>query len=191
MRTILNHRLIFLDESGFNLHTSNNYGYSPKNIDAVRLMPVNRGKNVSLISILTNTGIKAFRLLEGSFNSDLFSDFLEYAWSINSFISGDIVIMDNARFHHSSNIKLWFQEKGVILRYLPPYTPQLNPIEEVFSTIKNRLHKTRPMGRTSAELIANITNVINNINGDNEINFDSYYEHMREYLDKAFRGDFF
>ena len=46
--------------------------------------------------------------------------------------------MDNMKFHHSNNVKKWFSKKNVVVKYLPPYNPQLNPIEEVFSALKSQ-----------------------------------------------------
>ena len=68
--------VVFLDESGFNLHTSTNYGYSPVSPDAVLNQPASRGRNISLCNMISIRGVKHFKLIDGGFNRKSFGDFL-------------------------------------------------------------------------------------------------------------------
>ena len=64
-----NFRLFYLDETGFNLHTSDHYCYSPKNMEAVTIIPANIGRNISLLSIISTKGIISCDIIEGRYNS--------------------------------------------------------------------------------------------------------------------------
>ena len=68
--------IIFIDETGFNLHTSWNYGYSPVNVDAHIIVPSNRGINMSLLCAIGRNGLIAYSIKKGSFNSNDFCDFI-------------------------------------------------------------------------------------------------------------------
>jgi len=88
MRLYPNSRLIFLDESDFNLHTGIHYGYSSRNTDANQMVPANRERNVSLISLLS-CNIN-FKLIDKAYNTDKLKEFLEESWSSDSLRKNDI-----------------------------------------------------------------------------------------------------
>jgi len=191
MRLYPNARLLFLDESGFNLHCGIHYGYSAVNTNAYQVVPCNRGRNISLISLLSCNQITNFKLIDGAYNTEKLKEFLEESWASQSLQQNDILVMDNVRFHHSNIVKNWCEQKHLIIKYLPPYSPDLNPIENVFSTIKSRYSAMRPFPTTSAMIKDYVGKVISNMNADPEIVFERYFEQMREYLTKAFNGDHF
>jgi hypothetical protein len=68
--------ILFLDESGFNLHTSSNYGYAEVNQDPVTYQPNSRGKNISLCAIISINGIEHFKIVDGAYNIERFSCFI-------------------------------------------------------------------------------------------------------------------
>ena len=68
----LSKRILFLDESGFNLHTSNDYGYSPVAENAVLYQPASGGRNVSMCCIISNSGVKHYKLIDGGYNCEIF-----------------------------------------------------------------------------------------------------------------------
>ena len=76
MEELFDHRILFLDESGFNLHTSNNHGYSMPDTDAIDYNIGNRGRNVSLRSILAASGIIYSETVVGAFNGIVFKQFI-------------------------------------------------------------------------------------------------------------------
>ena len=191
LRTIQNYKLLYLDETGFNLHSCAHYGYSPKNVEAVAMVPANRGRNISLLSIISTTGIIAYDILEGPYNSESFIKFLENAVNSGITFSQKILVMDNVKFHHSNIVKSWLSDNNVVAKYLPPYSPQLNPIEEVFSVVKARYHEIRPLPRSVKDVRENICKVIADMNASDTLDFEAFYSHMRKYLDIAFQGGFF
>ena len=72
----LSKEYLFLDESGFNLHTSNNYGYFPVAEDAALYQPASRDRNVSMCGIISNSGVEHYKLIDGGYNREIFATFL-------------------------------------------------------------------------------------------------------------------
>jgi transposase len=182
---------LYLDESGFNLHTTSNYGYSPKNVPAKLVVPANRGRNISLLMIISNVQILHYKLIVGSYNSTLLMEFLEECFERRIISSSKIILMDNVKFHKTLEVKNFLLSKSIIFDYLPPYSPSLNPIEEVFSCLKNRLYSIRPIANSQNNLITNINEVIASVNADETHNFNNYYENMRNYIYLTFQSGFF
>ena len=97
--------------------------------------------------------------------------------------------MDNAKFHHSHAIKNLLAEYNINFQYLPPYSFKLNPIEEVFGTIKARYSSGDNRPNNSLELIGKINEIILGVN--DSVNFENHYGHMRYYLNLAYQGIWF
>lgn len=165
--------VLFLDESGFNLHTSINYGYSPVNRDAVTYQPNSRGRNISLCALISHNGILHSKVLDGAYNEESFGSFLLECNQIGAFEGNPILVMDNVRFHHCQSIESQLRMFNVTVVFLPPYSPDLNPIENVFSTIKSKLNTIRPRAQVREILKTNIMHVISELG-----NFVNYYGHF-------------
>lgn len=157
-------QLVFLDESGFNLHTSINYGYSAINHDAMIYQPRSRGRNISLCALIGISGVLNKKLIEGPYDGNMFKLFLEECILKNIFDVNTILVMDNVRFHHSELIKSFLSVNNIQVLYLPAYSPDLNPIENVFSIIKARLDRIRPRALTKNGLLMNIEGVMDELN---------------------------
>lgn len=182
--------LIFLDETGFNEHTRRSYGYSMRNSKAYSVVPANRGINNSLICAISSVGVVAYSYKQGAFNSEHFRIFITEKL-IPHFRSNPnhILIMDNARFHKSSVVLNLFRQNNIAYKFLVPYSPQLNPIEEFFSIIKSRYHelKTRNTNINILDALDNIMHTsVDFINICNNL-----YKHMRFWIDKARRREEF
>jgi len=95
----------------------------------------NSGGNISLIGAVRLTGMCALYPYDGPINGERFLDFLEFKL-LPTLKVGDVLVMDNLRVHHISAAKEMAQQWGIRLLYLPPYSPELNPIEETWSIIK-------------------------------------------------------
>lgn len=103
-----------------------------------------RGVRYSLLPLLTLDGIVAAIVVEGSVTRRVFLRFLEkHVMPLTSPFPGprSVLIMDNARIHHGEDVEDLCSKYGVRLEYLPPYSPDLNPIEEAFSKIKSHLRR--------------------------------------------------
>lgn len=96
--------------------------------------------------------------------------------------------MDNAKFHHSRCVRDPISEAGIRLLYLPPYSPQLNPIENLFGVLKNRYRSTRPLARSPDIQRARLTKILISMR---EQPLQAYYAEMRQWVYKALCGDLF
>ena len=114
--------LIYLDGIGFNLHTSKHYGYSLINTQAYRVVPANRGRNISLLCALSHRGLVSYELSEGPYNAAKFAGFLTEKL-FPALPHRKVIVMDNARFHHAKAVKILFQNSPHTLRFLPAYSP--------------------------------------------------------------------
>ena len=100
-------RLLFLDESGFNLHTSTHYGYSLANTDAIMYHSLSKGKNISLCAFMSANEILHHKLIDGAYNTGVFGLFLAECRDRGNFSDHPVLIMDNVRFHHSNDIRIF------------------------------------------------------------------------------------
>lgn len=103
-------------------------------------VPYKKGKNITMISAISIYEIEAAYYGEGSTDGDVFKNFLEKCLC-PKLHADHIVIMDNVKFHQVAGVKELIEAKGAKLVYLPPYSPELNPIEEMWSKIKTILRK--------------------------------------------------
>ena len=95
------------------------------------------------------------------------------------------MIWDNASFHHSPLVATCLQGRPFETRYLPPYSPTLNPVELVFNTMKNKLRALRPKPTTTQELKTAAEAVLDNIS---QSNLGNYFHHVEPWLNRAFHG---
>lgn len=130
--------LVFVDEAGVNLAMSRQYGWAPCGERLVAAVPFQRGKNISVIGALGYDGLLATLPVDGSVNRDIFRRFLR-EHLIPELLPGQTVVMDNLRVHHDSEVRAAIEAAGCHLLYLPPYHPQLDPIEHAWSKFKEKL----------------------------------------------------
>jgi transposase len=131
-------RCKFIDESGINLALTRLYGRAPRGERAVGSVPQNYGANVTLIGALSPRGLEAPMTVEGATDGEVFSAYVQHVLA-PTLKKGDIVVMDNLRAHKVSGIKEAIEGRGAQLRYLPPYSPDLSPIEQCWSKLKAAL----------------------------------------------------
>ena len=189
MANLRDENLIFLDECGFNKHTSRAYGYSPINTKAVKHVQGNRGRNISLLCMINVNGGVEYEVHNGAINAEILTNFLENKLAANTAGSAiTTLVLDNVRFHHSQLVKNICNDKGVQIRYLPAYSPQLNPIEEFFSTVKSRYHADNGPKKTFEEIKSSIEVAIFSIERNIYFNL---FANMRRWIDKALAGEMF
>ncbi|KAF7675932.1 hypothetical protein CDIK_4517, partial [Cucumispora dikerogammari] len=136
--------ILFLNESGFNLHTSINYGYYPIGISPIKHQPASKRHNLFFCAIISRTGIISTKIIDGGYNSEKFGDFLDISANVGAFSNSPILIMDNASIHKTQFILNKLEDYDVEVKILPPYSSDLNPIENCFSIINSRLDRIRP-----------------------------------------------
>ena len=157
----LNKEILFLDETGFNLNTCNNYGYAEIGISPVAHVPQSIGQNLSACCVISESGLKHYKLIDGGFNGAKFMDFI-FELHCEKILKSDVVlVLDNAPIHKTTDVRNFLLSKGVLVAYLPSYSPDFNPIENFFSAIKSRLHQIKPKAITRTALKENVVNTYN------------------------------
>ena len=115
----------------------------------VETVPQNYGENITMLAALSVTGISATMTLNGAVDGIVFKTYVEQVLC-PTLQAGEIVVMDNLPAHKVAGIQELIEGRGAKLIYLPPYSPDLNPIEKCWSKIKTYLRKAK--ARTREEL---------------------------------------
>jgi transposase len=134
-------RLVFVDESGFNTSMTRLRARAPKGKRAYGKVPRNRGKNTTLIASITLQGAMGESMtLEGATDAAAFEAYVEH-FLAPSLSEGQVVVLDGLGAHRTEKVRELIQARGADLVLLPSYSPDLNPIEEAFSKIKQLVRK--------------------------------------------------
>jgi transposase len=139
-------RLAFVDEMGTNISLSSLYAWAPKGERAHCSVPRNRGPNTTVLSSMSLEGMGSTLAVEGATTSAVFEAYVEEV-PAPTLRSGQVVVMDNLSAHKGERIEELIEERGCELVYLPPHSPDFNPIEEAFSKIKGLLRKVEARSR--------------------------------------------
>jgi transposase len=128
-------RFVFVDESGTHTALTRLYGWAPHDRRASGSVPRNHGKNTTLVTALTPTGLREPWLIEGAMTAEAFE------WYIRDELAprlqpGQVVVLDNLSAHKAAGIRQAIEARGCELLFLPPYSPDLTPIEQAFSKLK-------------------------------------------------------
>jgi len=142
-------RFKFLDEAGSNLAMTRLYGRAAKGERVIDTVPQNYGENVTMLASLSLSGIEAPMTVSGAVDGLVFKVYVEQVLCPTLNV-GDVVVMDNLPAHKVVGIKQLIEARGAKLIYLPPYSPDLNPIEKCWSKIKTHLRGAK--ARTRLEL---------------------------------------
>jgi len=129
--------LVYVDESGFAPTSTRRYAYAPKGQRVFGLCAGERRPRTSLLAARIGPTFTAPLLFSGSCNTALFNAWVaqELSPCLNA---SHVVVMDNAAFHKSATTQALITQTGATLLFLPPYSPDLNPIEQDFATLKKR-----------------------------------------------------
>jgi transposase len=137
--------LVFVDETGADRRNCiRRFGYSLRGRPAVSRKLLVRGQRVSAIAAMSTHGILDCITYTGSVNGDKFKHFVRHSLlpqlnPFNGMNSRSIVVLDNAAIHHTDGVVDLIESTGALVQFLPPYSPDLNPIEEAFSKVKANL----------------------------------------------------
>ena len=143
-------RLVFVDEMGSNTSLAPLHAWAPRGERARCSVPRNRGKNTTLLASMTSEGMGPCVAVVGSTTAAVFEAYVERALA-PALCSGQVVVLDNLGAHKGQRVRGLIEGRGCELLYLPPYSPDLNPIEEAFSKVKALLRRAR--ARTREALI--------------------------------------
>jgi transposase len=142
-------RLVFVDESGASTQMTRRYGRSPVGQRLVCPVPQGHYRTTTMIAAVRLQGPQAPWLFDGPMNGELF-----LAWVKQGLVPGlqrnDVVILDNLSTHKVAGVQAAIEATGARLEYLPPYSPDFNPIENLWSKVKQGLKSHDP--RTARQL---------------------------------------
>ena len=133
---------MFVDESSTNVALIARYARAPRCERAYGKAPRNWGKNVTLIASISAKGIGPSLSIEGPADGESFGLYLREVLC-PALKRGQIVVMDNLSVHKGAWVRELIEARGASVVLLPPYSPDLNPIEEAFSKIKHSLRKAK------------------------------------------------
>jgi transposase len=132
--------LVFVDEMGTHTSLAPLYAYAPIGERAFFEIPRNRGKNTTLLTSLHGGGMGPSMAVEGATTARVFETYVKRLLA-PALRPGQVVVMDNLGAHRPKRVRELIEARGCELIYLPPYSPDLNPIEEALSKIKHILRK--------------------------------------------------
>jgi transposase len=135
--------LVFIDESGARTNLVRQYGRCLRGRRLVSYAPHGHWKTTTFVAALRQDGFTAPMVLDGAMDGKAFLAYVQQVL-VPTLKDGDLVVMDNLASHKRAGVRESIEAAGARLLYLPPYSPDLNPIELAFSKLKSRL-------RTSAE----------------------------------------
>jgi transposase len=134
-------RLVFVEEMGSNTSLAPQYAWARRGERALARVPRNWGANITLLASMGWEGMGPCLAVEGATTREVFEAYLERVLA-PSLRPGQVVVMDNLSSHKGGRVRELVEGRGCDLLYLPPYSPDLNPIEEAFAKLKALLRKT-------------------------------------------------
>lgn len=150
-------QLVFIDETWATTNMARTHGRAPRGERLRAAIPHGHWKTTTFVAGLRNTGMIAPMVLDGPINGELFQAYVEQVL-VPELRPGDVVVMDNLGSHKGAGIRACIEAAGASLRYLPPYSPDFNPIEQAFAKLKAMLRKAAE--RTIEELWTAIGRII-------------------------------
>lgn len=144
--------LVYLDKSGVDATLHRPYARAPRGTKVMGEIAGTNAQRISLIAALNGSQLLAPMRFEGYCDTAVFNAWLEQAL-LPELRPGQTVLMDNASFHKSATTKTLIESQGCRLKYLPTYSPDLNPIEPQWAILKARLRKHKTPSQSLAHAI--------------------------------------
>ena len=160
-------RLVFIDETWAKTNMTRLYGRAPCGERLNDRTPHGHWKTTTLIAALGIDGVRCSTVVDGAVNRDVFEAFIEQVL-VPALKPGDVVVMDNLSSHKGSRVREMIEGAGAELHYQPPYSPDLNPIEQVFSKIKQLLRSLAC--RTVSRLWQSMQSVLDKVSASDAFN---------------------
>jgi transposase len=161
-------KLIFIDETWAKTNMTRLRGRSPRGERLIAKVPHGHWKTSTLIAALDHQAIRCSTTVDGSVNSDVFEAFIQQVL-VPKLTPGDTVVMDNLSSHKGQRVRAMIESAGATLLYLPPYSPDLNPIEMAFAKLKQLLRSAQY--RTMTALWQNVQRLLDQITPTDAANF--------------------
>ena len=160
--------LVFIDETSVNTNMTRLYGRGPRGERVIGRVPFGAWKTLTFVAALRCDGLTAPMVIKGAMNGETFVAYVEQCLA-PTLGRGDIVVMGNVPAHKVYGVREAIEAVGATLRYLPPYSPDLNPIELSFSALKAFLRKFAE--RTEGALCGRIGRFVRQLQPDACANF--------------------
>ena len=158
LKGIPKENLIYLDKSGFDLNMKKEYGWKAKGQRLYDKKSGNRkNKRITVISAYSNQtkNLIAPMYFEGNTDTEIFNQWIE-EFLIPELMPNQTVILDNAAFHKSPKTTELIESVNCNVLYLPPYSPDFNPIEQKWGHVKNSVKKIRDKFEDFTECLENV-----------------------------------
>jgi transposase len=157
-------------------------GRAPCGQRAVQIVQSLRTRNISVCCAMSCNGVFLYKRQTNAYNSDTFKDFISDMLSKLSEISmqGAVLVMDNVPFHKVIAVKEMVERVGHVIKYLPAYSPFLNPIENMFTQCKQLVRTERVS--CEDELVVAIDTSFSRIT---QANCQAYYENMLTFMPRC------
>jgi transposase len=139
-------RLIFVDESGFRLGSPPRFGWAPRGQDSPGKTVCGAWKTVTMIGAIALDGFRGLMTIDAGTGTDVFLAFVQQVLAPN-LRRGDIVVVDNLAAHKSAVVREALAQVGAELLFLPPYSPEFNPIERAWAKLKDALRRMHTLTR--------------------------------------------
>lgn len=133
-------RLVFIDETAVSTNLVRLRGRAPQGVRVIGHVPLGQWKTVTFVAALRHNKMTAPMMIEGAMTGEMFLTYVEQCL-VPTLRRNDVVVMDNCRVHKVAGIQEAIEKAHATLRYLPAYSPDLNPIEMAYSTFKEFLRK--------------------------------------------------
>ena len=133
-------KLVFLDETGASTNSARRYGRAPRGERCIGSVPHGHGHTTTFVAGLRHDDITAPMVADGAMTGALFLQYVQ-EFLCPTRHPGDIVIANTVRRHKVAGVKEALEAVGAHIRYLPPYSPDLNPIEKLLATLNALLRK--------------------------------------------------
>lgn len=143
-------KLVFLDECGVNIAMTPTHAYAPRGKPAMDKVPRNRGQVTTVIGALDRKGMVAMMTIDAATTKEVFMDFLERGL-LPCVPPGHTLVMDNLGAHRAQVVRDLCTARGVHVKYLPPYSPEFNPIEPAWFWMKDGLRKHKARTREALD----------------------------------------
>ena len=170
-------RLVFIDETGAQTNMARRYGRAPRGERLISKVPWGHWKTITFVGALRSDRMTAPAVFDGPMDGDCFLAYVEQVLA-PALLPGDIVVMDNLPSHKVAGIREAIEVTGAMLQYLPPYSPDLNPIEQAIAKLKSYLRKDA--ARTLETLVEAIASALKKFTPQECANFiaNAGYRHQ-------------
>lgn len=145
-------RFVFLDETWVKTNMTRPYGWGPTDQRLVESVPHGHWMTTTFLAALRADGLFAPLVIDGAITGDLFRAWVEQHL-VHALRPGDIVVMDNLTAHKVAGVREAIRAVDADVLYLPPYSPDLNPIEPVFGKIKHEIRKRKPRTKPAGDAL--------------------------------------